>query len=114
MPDKLVSLLRTFAATAITCSGIGHIAALWLRELTETALLDALLGAVYLIIGIGLYGQSRFTLFMAIIVPGCMAAFMLYSPLNPGPVDTLRITTDLVIALSSLLVLWQVRNNPSV
>ena len=52
-------------------SGLGQIAALWLRELTGTALVDGLLGTVYVVIGIGLFGHSRFSLFMAIVIPCC-------------------------------------------
>ena len=63
MGEKFVRRLRNFAATLVTLSGIAHIAALWHRELTEAALLDALLGSVYLIIGLGLYGQSFGTLY---------------------------------------------------
>jgi len=77
-------------------------------------LADALLGAVYLIIGIGLFGQSRFTLFMAIVIPAAAALFVLYTLPDPGQVYTARIAVDAVVVLCSVIVLWQVRNNPSV
>jgi hypothetical protein len=114
MPRKLVSLLRTSAATLITLSGISLIASLWLRDLTGAALADALLGAVYLIIGIGLFGQSRFTLFMAIVIPATAAGFVLNAFPHPGQVHTARIAVDAAVIVCSVIVLWNVRNNPSV
>jgi hypothetical protein len=114
MPDKLVYALRNIAATLITLSGIGHIATLWLRDLTGGVLTDALLGAVYLIIGIGLFGQSRFTLFMAIVIPAAAAGLLLYAFPNPGQVHTARLAVDAAVILCSTIVLWHVRNNPSV
>jgi hypothetical protein len=105
--------LRNCAATLITLSGIGHIAALWLRELTPSALVDALLGSVYLIIGIGLFGQSRFTLFMAILVPAAAAWLILDAGLQQDPVYRARLATDGLVALLSALALWQVRRVPT-
>lgn len=114
MPDKLVDALRNLAAVLMTFSGIGHVASLWLRELSAGALTDASLGAVYLIIGIGLFGQSRFTLFMAIIIPATAAGLLLYAFPNPGQVHTARLAVDAIVILCSTIVLWHVRNNPSV
>jgi len=114
MPKKLISLLRNLAATLITFSGIGLIASLWLRDLTGVALADAMLGTVYLIIGIGLFGQSRFTLFMAIVIPATAAGFLLNAFPHPGQVHTVRVAIDAVVIVCSVIVLWNVRNNPSV
>lgn len=114
MPPKLIAGLRYFAAILITLSGIGHIGALWLRELTGEALTDALLGSVYLIIGIGLFGQSRFTLFMAIVIPAIAGALLYNAFPDPGHVHSARLAVDATVVLCSVMVLWQVRNNPSV
>jgi hypothetical protein len=109
-----ILLLRNFAATLITLSGTGLIASLWLRDLTGAALADALLGSVYLIIGIGLFGQSRFTLFMAIVIPAAAAIFLLNAFPHPGQLHTTRIAVDAAVIVCSAIVLWNVRNNPSV
>ena len=114
MAHRFVTGLRSCAALLITLSGIGHIAALWLRDLTPTALFEALLGCVYLIIGIGLFGQSRFTLFMAILVPACAAWYLIDSGLPDNPVQDARLAIDALVVLFSAAVLWQVRNDPSV
>ena len=113
MPKPHPTRLRNCAATLITLSGIGHIAALWLRELTPAALVDALLGAVYLIIGIGLFGQSRFTLFMAILVPAGAAWLILDAGLQQDPIYRARLAADGLVALLSALALWQVRRLPT-
>ena len=108
------SLLRHTAATLMCLSGLGQIAALWLRELTGTALADVLLGTVYLVIGIGLFGHSRFSLFVAVVVPVTATAVLLYTVPHPEQVYTLRIAVDAVVVLLSVIVLWQVRHHPSV
>ena len=114
MGEKFTYHLRMLAATLITLSGIGHIAALWHRELTEAALGDALLGAVYLIIGLGLYGISRFTLFVAILVPAAASTYMLSTFPDGGLFYDARLLIDTVVIFASAVVLWQVRHRPSV
>lgn len=96
----------------MTLSGTGHIAALWLRELGGTAVIDALIGAVYLITGIGLFGQSRFTLFMAMVLPAMGIYYVLrYFP-GDVPIYELRVATDTIVILCSAITLWQVRRDP--
>ena len=65
--------LRLLAAALVAASGAALVAALWLRPLTAEAVLDVLLGAVYLILGIGLLGRSRFSLVLGIVIPGAVA-----------------------------------------
>tara|TARA_B110000503_G_scaffold37745_3_gene61780 strand:+ start:45671 stop:46015 length:345 start_codon:yes stop_codon:yes gene_type:complete len=108
------SLLRNTAATLTCLSGIAQIAALWLRELTGTALLDGLWGTVYLIIGIGLYGHSRFSIFMGIVIPSAAAGTVMYTLPHPEQAYTLRIAVDVVIVLLCAVVLWESRHNPKV
>lgn len=93
--------LRVLAAFLITLSGFGLVAMLWFRELTGAVLIDALLGVVYIIIGIGLQGQSRFTLFLAIGVPAAAAALILSST-AVGALERLQIAR-LVIDLAAIL-----------
>jgi hypothetical protein len=114
MRKTFIAKLRNLAATLLTLSGIAHIAALWLRELDGAALADALLGAVYLIIGIGLFGQSRFSLFMAIVVPAVAAALVFNAFPDPNDIYRARIAVEAIVVLSCTVVLWSVRKNPSV
>ena len=114
MPGRTTSFLRLLAATLVIGSGTGRVASLWFRELNIEAVASMLVGAVYLIIGIGLCGQSRFTLFMGIAIPA--AATLYYqSWLSRGDaVQSARFAADVTVAFVCLVVLWRVRNNPSV
>jgi len=114
MPNRFISVLRVMAASLLCLSGLAHIAALWHRELSGMAVVDALVGSVYLIIALGLFGQSRFSLFMAIITPVAATAVLLQTLQQPGPVHIVRIGIDLTVALLSAVVLWAVRKEPSV
>ena len=114
MRKTFIAKLRNLAATLMTLSGCAHSAALWLRELNGAALVDALVGGVYLIIGIGLFGQSRFSLFMAIVIPAVAAALVLNAFPDPDDIYRARIAVDAIVILSSAVVLWSVRKNPSV
>ncbi len=106
--------LRNCAATLVTISGLSLIAALWLRELTGPALLDAFIGSVYLFIAIGLYGRSRFTLFVAMAACGASLVWLSNrEDVASAPVQ-LRMLADLMAILCCGWVLWQVRNDPSV
>jgi hypothetical protein len=108
--------LRNIAATLLSLSGLAHIAALWFHDIDTQVLVGALFGAVYLYIGIGLYGQSRFALVTAILFPAMGTALVLAnSPFSS--LGTLQLTllgaSSIVILLSSI-VLFIVRKNPSI
>ena len=96
------------------CSaGVTMVAALWLRELTQLAVLDAVVGAVYLVSGIGLFGHSRFSLILGIVIPlGVSGAFYASHDLVLT-IDNLRYATDGVIAGLCVVVLWMVRHEES-
>lgn len=108
------SLLRHTAATLMCVSGVAQIAALWMRALTVTALVDGLWGTVYLAIGIGLFGHSRFSLFLGIVIPGAAIATLFYTVLQPEQIYALRIAIDVVVVLLCAIVVWETRHHPSV
>ena len=112
----IIPRLRNIAATLLTLSGISHIATLWIRDIDLAALVTALFGAVYLFIGIGLYGQSRFALFTAIIFPGIGAALALktYELSSFSTLGISQLGVDFIVIAISAVVLFAVRNNPSV
>ena len=107
-------MLRNTAATLMCLSGIAQFAALWLRELTGAALIDGLWGTVYVIIGIGLYGHSRFSVFMGMVIPAAAAGILIYNLHQPEQAYTLRIAVDAVVVLLCAVVLWESRHHPRV
>ena len=104
---------RVIAASAVILSGMALVAVLWFRPLTDIALVEAVLGATYLILGIGLLGKSRFSLFMGIIIPGAMAATLYITIDNPDPFHSTRMVVDSTVALTCAFLLWQLRHAPS-
>ena len=108
------SMLRYTAATLMCLSGTAQVAALWLRELTGTALIDGLWGTVYVIIGIGLYGHSRFSVYMGAVIPSAAASILIYTLPHTEQAYNLRIAVDVVIVLLCLVVLWESRHHPKV
>ena len=116
MVSRNITRIRNTAATLLTLSGISHIAALWFRDIDGTALTAAGFGALYLIIGIGLYGQSRFALFMAIIIPtaGVWLALGDTGLAVLSPLGLSQLAIALIVVLGSAAVLFTVRHNASV
>lgn len=108
------SFLRRVAATLMCASGIGQIAALWLRDLTGMAVADALAGFLYLIIGIGLFGQSRLPLSLGIIIPATAIALVEYLAPQPAQAYRLHSAIDAIVILCCAIELWRVRHNTSV
>jgi len=112
MYDRAVTELRNLAAVLACLSGASQIGALWVSTLNLETVLQALLGTVYLFIGIGLFGQSRFVLFVAVTV--CSAnAFLSLDTYSSALLGLARLIADFVIAIASAAVLWAVRNRPS-
>ena len=117
MKATAIRFVRNGAALLVTAAGAALIGALWFRDLTGEALLDALIGAVYLFVGIGLFGRSRFTLFLALATPAAHLVFLANTTGLAGTADPLhqvQLLADLIVILCSAWVLWQVRHDPSV
>lgn len=106
------SLLRNTAATLMCLSGVGQIAMLWLQPLTGTALVDGLWGTVYVIVGIGLYGHSRFSVYVSMVVPAAAIGLLLYQAPLLEQLYTLRAAVDVTIILLCAVVLWETRHHP--
>ncbi len=103
--------LRILAAALITLSGAGQVAQLWFRDLSGTAVAEAVLGIAYILVGIGLLGQSRFTLFVAIVVPALAATRIIdtVTPQNPGALLIARVAVDVIVVLCCVIELLRVR-----
>lgn len=108
--------LRVVAAILVTLSGVMRVTSLWFRELDQQAVIALLVGAVYLITGIGLFGHSRFALFVAIIACATTSWLMTDFFTLPAmyPAQLAAVAADSLTVLICALVLWQVRGEPSV
>lgn len=107
MQDQTTRRLRIVAAAVIVASGAALIASLWLRPLGEDALLDAALGATYLILGIGLWGRSRFSLWLGVALPAAALTVALFAPGKAPALPQWRLAADGIVILCCLLALWR-------
>lgn len=107
------SFLRRVAATLMCVSGIGQIASLWLRELTGMAVADALAGFLYIVIGIGLFGKSRLSLSLGILIPVAAVTMIAYAGLQPAQTYRLLNAINALVILFCSIELWRVRHNIS-
>ncbi len=105
--------LRRVAALLSCIAGIALIAGLWLRDLSGMVVIDAVGGAIYLLLALGLLGNSRFSLFMGIAIPSAVAAALWSWPLPEVPFREQQIIGNGLIAVLCALALWRVRNIPS-
>ena len=113
MSDPISMRLRRFGGSLLIISGFALIASLWMRTLNEVALLDALLGVTYINIAIGLFGHSRFSLFIAALVTGAMAIYLYRSANLEDPFYQVRIAVDALVALLCTYIFWRLRHNSS-
>ena len=103
--------IRSAAAVILLLSGISHISQLWFRATDETALATALLGTIYLLMALGLAGQSRFALWVAAFTT-MAAGGMRVSQMSDNPADPLlawHLLADVCIAILCAAVLYRTR-----
>lgn len=104
-PETSPEKLRNMAAILATLSGAAQCLALWVLPVTPVLLLTALTGALYLFLALGLFGVSRFSLLLAIVLPLLRSWFGLY-PLEIPAWELLRVACDIAIAGLCVPVLW--------
>lgn len=109
MPRPISTFPRLLAAALVTSSGAGRIASLWFRELNEAAVMSLLLGGIYLIMGIGLFGQSRFTLFVAAAVCSVVGLYLLGNLPGLHGAQILAALADFIVVVCCAMVLWDRR-----
>lgn len=104
--------VRNLAALLFMLSGISHVAQLWFRETDATALFTALLGMLYLLLALGLSGQSRFALWAtsASAIAGAAAGRKLLSPTALDPLVIWHFAIDGIVAALCLYVLYRTRH----
>ena len=98
--------LRRLAATIATLSGACQCLALWLLPTTPQLLATSLLGTLYLLLGLGLFGISRLSLLLTItLLP--LRSWFAVCPLDIPAWEFLRIAADLAVAVLCIPVLWR-------
>ena len=112
MPDHLIATLRLLAASLVTLSGAGRVASLWFRELDPQAVAALLLGAAYLSTGLGLFGQSRFTLFVAIALCALVPVYTLRNTTALMPLQQAGLALDIITVALCAVVAWHLRKKP--
>lgn len=106
MLSSRASTIRTFAAWLVCASGVAYLASPWFRPLDAAAVMAIVLGATYLIVGLGLFGQSRFTLFVATALCAVNILMSLQALPEPlTPTTQLAIATDTTAMLCCIAVL---------
>jgi hypothetical protein len=103
--------IRNIAALLVSLSGVTHVAQLWFRDIDEGSLLTALIGMVYLLLGLGLSGQSRFTLWACAITTLAAAGLglTLLTPSEPDALLVWHITADVIAGPLCLYILYRTR-----
>ena len=105
--------VRNLAAVLMLLSGVTHISQLWYRETDGVALFTAMTGMVYLLLGLGLSGQSRFALLassFAVIANGVANG----TTLSTSAIDPLlwwHVCIDATVAVLCLYILYATRSD---
>ena len=111
MPIYATRKFRNAAAALMLMSGITHIGQLWFRDTTPLNLLIGLVGVYYLLLTLGLAGQSRFTLWVtaaSTILSGA-AGSTLWNPEAPDALLAWHLTVDAGVALICTYLLFRTR-----
>ncbi len=111
MPVYATRKIRNLAAALILLSGLTHVGQLWFVELARAALLTAIFGMVYLLIGLGLSGRSRFTLWVAIVIPlaGATAGTTQWASYAPDPLQIWHLLADSIVPALCVYNLYRTR-----
>jgi hypothetical protein len=99
MPVLETRKLRDLAAALMLLAGITHVAQLWIYTLGGTTIFAAMFGVVYFLIALGLAGNSRFTLWLGVIIPAL--AVVAGEPHQPSSVVNL---TPLNLGINSVVL----------
>lgn len=113
MPVYATRKLRNLAATLMLLSGLSHVGQLWFRELDGMALITALLGMFYLVLALGLSGQSRFTLWVSSVTvcASGMAGSQLLDLDALDPLLAWHLAVDALVVPLCLYVLFRTRHS---
>ncbi len=88
-------------------SGFSHIAQLWFYDLEPHILIAAGLGMTYVMIGLGLLGQSKTSLWLGCLVPpaGAIGGVLRYIEYETDAIIFVHLAINIVVALVCLWLL---------
>ena len=112
MPVYATRKIRNLTAALMLLSGLTHIGQLWFVKLGADVVIAALLGMFYLLIGLGLSGQSRFTLWIASVLPaaGAAAGISLLLDNMHQPLLLWHVAADTLVATMCIYILIRTRH----
>lgn len=112
MPVYKTRKLRNLAAGITLLSAVTHVAQLWFVELDAPTMFAALFGIFYFLLGLGLAGQSRFSLWLGLAVPaiGSAAAWVRLSMGLGSGLAYFHIFADLLIMALCLYIVIRTRH----
>lgn len=104
--------IRNLTALLVSAGGITRIAQLWLRDIDRALLLLAAIGVAYLLLGLGLSGQSRFALWIttAAVLASAAAAGIPSSGLAMDPLLAWHLASDALTAMLCGYLLYRTRD----
>ena len=104
--------LRDLAAGLMVLSGTTHSAQLWLYPLSGTTVMAAVFGLMFFLLSLGLAGQSRFSLWMGVCLPGVGVINGLQRYLSPQAVEmgVFNIAINLMVLILCAQVLHRTRH----
>jgi hypothetical protein len=112
VPVYATRKFRNIAAALMLLSGFTHVGQLWMVKLDAQALLSASLGMFYLLIGLGLSGQSRFTLWLASALPaaGAVLGLTMLAENIKQPMLLWHVAVDFLVVALCLYILYRTRH----
>jgi hypothetical protein len=113
MPVFETRKLRDLAAALMLLAGITQVAHLWLYTLTGTTIVTAMFGVVYFLIALGLAGKSRFSLWVAVIIPALAVVTGMLRQTWSAPIDLnlLNVSINLLVLFLCGYTLYRTRHS---
>ncbi|MCX2979473.1 hypothetical protein EYC98_01210 [Halieaceae bacterium IMCC14734] len=112
VPVAATRRARDLAAALMLCGGVLNIAQLWLFPLGGTTIVASVFGLMYLLVFLGLAGQSRFTLWLAVLIPGLgvVAGVARYVSPAPAEIALVNVALNLTVIIICAGILIRTRH----
>ena len=100
--------LRRNAGLVLFASGFSHVAQLWIYGIVPHILVSVGLGLCYIMIGLGLLGQSKTSLWLGSIIPpvGALGSVWRYTDYGHDPIVLAHLAVNIVVSLICIRLLF--------